>query len=75
MGVVDVKGEWIKDPANLGTYLQWLPNHILSLGDAKVSDFQTQHYKETEIEGIKDTGLYNAQIDFIDKYLTSYTDA
>ena len=75
VGVVDVKGEWIKDPANLGTYLQWLPNHILSLGDAKVSDFQTQHYKETEIEGIKDTGLYNAQIDFIDKYLTSYTDA
>lgn len=31
-------------------------------------------YEKYDVYGLTDTGLYNAQIDFIDKYLTEYTD-
>ena len=72
-GVTGSKGEWVADALTFGDVLEWLPNYVLSLGDAKLSQFQNYHYNSVPTDGIVDPEQYKAQIDFIDQYMSNYS--
>ena len=88
VGVVDTKTTTVQNDPNAGHYILGFLTSVAqgmsgngSYGAVHVDSPQAnaQMYagtttSTTNIEGIKDVDLYGAQIDFIDQYLTSYTD-